>query len=256
MKRAGITGELQHRLAGESVLCGGLAIIVYLVLLTLTSTTDTTMLLSEKLLWQIGGSLLLGLLTGLGAYRLLRQLDDYQVEVLILLALVFGLLALAQHWFLYGPLALLSAGLVLGNHGQILAMSEKSRRHLHDFWELIGGLVNAVLLVLLMLEFLVIAPRFEFFLASLAILPAVLLARFIAMGVPVTVMRYFQAQAPGSVQIMTWGGLRGGISVALVLSLPAGIERDVFVMITAVIIIFSVLVQGLTFRSLVRHLGE
>lgn len=256
MKRAGITGELQHRLAGESVLCGGLAIIVFLVLLTLTSTTDTTMLLSEKLLWQIGGSLLLGLLTGLGAYRLLRQLDDYQVEVLILLALVFGLLALAQHWFLYGPLALLSAGLVLGNHGQILAMSEKSRRHLHDFWELIGGLVNAVLLVLLMLEFLVIAPRFEFFLASLAILPAVLLARFIAMGVPVTVMRYFQAQAPGSVQIMTWGGLRGGISIALVLSLPAGIERDVFVMITAVIVIFSVLVQGLTFRSLVRHLGE
>ena len=199
---------------------------------------------------------MLGLLTGLGAYRLLRQLDDYQVEVLILLALVFGLLALAQHWLLSGPLALLAAGLVLGNHGRILAMSEKSRRHLHDFWELIGGLVNAVLLILLMLEFLKTGPRFEYFLASLAILPVVLLARFIAVGIPVTVLRYFHAEAPGSAQIMTWGGLRGGISVALVLSLPDSMERDVFVMLTAVIVIFSVLVQGLTFRSLVRHLGD
>ncbi|MFO8023811.1 cation:proton antiporter [Thiohalophilus sp.] len=255
LTRARISSELQHRMAGESVLAGGLAVALVLVLMTMVNAPGG-IAITEQIIWQVGGSLLFGLLIGLAAYRLLRHVDHYQVEVLILLALVVGALVLAGHGALSGPLTLLAAGLVLGNHGTLLAMSEKSRRHLHDFWELIGGLVNAVLFVLLALEVMLPGFRMEYLLAALTILPLVLLGRFIAMGLPVTVLRRFRAQTPGSVQIMTWGGLRGGISIALVLSLPAGEAREVLVLVTAVVVLFAVVVQGLTFRSLVRHIGD
>lgn len=255
LARVRVAPELQHRMAGESVLGGGLAVVLCVLLMAMV-VAPGGMAIIDRVVWQVGGSLLFGLLIGLAAYRLLRHVDHYQVEVLILLALVVGALVLAGHGALSGPLTLLAAGLVLGNHGTLLAMSEKSRRHLHDFWELIGGLVNAALFVLLALEVMLPGFRMEYLLAALAILPLVLLGRFIAMGLPVTVLRRFRAQAPGSVQIMTWGGLRGGISIALVLSLPAGEAREVLVLVTAVVVLFAVVVQGLTFRSLVRHIGD
>ncbi|MDZ7803851.1 cation:proton antiporter [Thiohalophilus sp.] len=254
LTRVRVAPELQHRMAGESVLAGGLAVVLFVLLMAMVAPGG--MAITDRVLWQVGGSLLFGLLIGLAAYRLLRHVDHYQVEVLILLALVAGALVLAGHGALSGPLTLLAAGLVLGNHGTLLAMSEKSRRHLHDFWELIGGLVSAALFVLLALEVMLPGFRMEYLLAALAILPLVLLGRFIAMGLPVTVLRRFRAQAPGSVQIMTWGGVRGGISIALVLSLPPGEAREALVLVSAVVLLFAVVVQGLTFRSLVRHIGD
>lgn len=255
LTRVRVAPELPHRMAGESVLGGGLAVVLFVLLMAIVLAPEG-MTLTEQVLWQVGGSLLFGLLIGLAAFRLLRHVDHYQVEVLILLALVVGALVLTGHGALSGPLTLLAAGLVLGNHGTLLAMSEKSRRHLHDFWELIGGLVNAALFVLLALEVMLPGFRMEYLLAALAILPLVLLSRFIAMGVPVTVLRRFRAQPPGSIQIMTWGGVRGGISIALVLSLPAGEARETLVLVTAVVVLFAVVVQGLTFRSLVRRIGD
>ncbi len=254
LSRVRVAPELQHRMAGESVLGSGLAVVLFVLLMARVAPGE--MAITDRVLWQVGGSLLFGLLIGLAAYRLLRHVDHYQVEVLILLALVVGALVLAGHGALSGPLTLLAAGLVLGNHGTLLAMSEKSRRHLHDFWELIGGLVSAALFVLLALEVMLPGFRMEYLLAALVILPLVLLGRFIAMGLPVTVLRHFRAQAPGSVQIMTWGGVRGGISIALVLSLPPGEAREALVLVSAVVLLFAVVVQGLTFRSLVRHIGD
>jgi len=251
--RGGVTQTLQTRMAGEAVLGGGLAIAVFAVLLVLVPVVASP---GKLLLQQVGGSLLFGLVIGLLAYQLLRRIDHYQIEVLIMLALVAGGLVVASHWHLSGPLALLVAGLMLGNHGQLLAMSEKSRRHLHDFWELVGGLVNAVLLVLLILEMMLAGFRGEYLLAALAILPIVLLARLIGAGLPIAIMRYFRSFSPGTIQLMSWGGIRGGISIALVLSLPAGMERDMLVVITAAVVVFSVVVQGLTFVTLVRRLGE
>ncbi|MFP3873213.1 MAG: cation:proton antiporter [Thiohalophilus sp.] len=255
LARAGVPPTLQTRMAGESVLGGGLAIAVFVVLLA-TVSVPASASPGELLLQQVGGSLLFGLVIGLLAYQLLRRIDHYQIEVLIMLSLVAGGLVVASHWRLSGPLALLIAGLVLGNHGQLLAMSEKSRRHLHDFWELIGALVNAVLLVLLILEIMLAGFRGEYLLAALAILPIVLLARLLGVGLPIAIMRYFRSFSPGTIQLMSWGGLRGGVSIALVLSLPAGMERDTLVVITAAVVVFSVVVQGLTFATLVRRLGE
>lgn len=252
LARARVSPELQSRMAGESLLGSGLAIALVVVLLSMSAND----LSAEPLLWRIGGSLLLGLVTGLVAYQLLRRIDHYQVEVLILLALVGGGMVLAGDWQLSAPLAMLVAGLLLGNHGRLLAMSEKSRRHLHDFWELIGGLVNAVLVVLIVLEIMSPGSHAEYLLAALAILPVILLTRFLAVGLPITVLRRFRPVSPGTVQIMSWGGVRGGVSVALVLSLPPGPARDALVIVTAVVVSASIVIQGLTFRSLVRHIGE
>lgn len=249
--RAGVTQTLQTRMAGESLLGAGLAIAVFVVLLSPATVSPETLLVQ-----QVGSSLLFGLVIGLLAYQLLRRIDHYQIEVLIMLALVAGGLVLASHWHLSGPLALLVAGLMLGNHGRLLAMSEKSRRHLHDFWELVGGLVNAVLLILMILEMMLAGFHGEYLLAALAILPIVLLARLIGAGLPIAIMRYFWSFTPGTIQLMSWGGIRGGVSIALVLSLPAGMERDSLLVITAAVVIFSVVVQGLTFATLVRRLGE
>lgn len=255
LTRAGVVPALRDQMVSESVLGAGIAVALAGVLLA-TLLTGGTVSTTHLLLWQVGGGLLFGLIPGLVVYRLLRLIDQYQVESLILLALVAGILVLTLYWQLSTPLALLMAGLVLGNHGRYLAMSAKARRHQQDFWELIGGLVNAVLVVLLALELQRVELRPEYLLAALAILPVVLLTRFMSVGLPITVLRRFRPVPPGTVQFLTWGGLRGGISVALVLLLPPGIHRDALILITAVVIVFAIAVQGLTFRQLVQHHGN
>jgi CPA1 family monovalent cation:H+ antiporter len=143
------------------------------------------------------------------------------------------------------------AGLVIGNHGRSLAMSDKTRKHLDTFWELIDEIMNAVLFVLIGMEILVLSFKGEYLLAALIIIPLVLFVRFISVGMPVMILRKFREFSPRVVQIMTWAGLRGGISVALALSLPLGPERDVLLAITYAVVVFSILVQGLTVNALV-----
>ena len=161
---------------------------------------------------------------------------------------------LASHWHLSGPLAMVVAGLMIGNHGRLLAMSDTTRRHLDLFWELVDEILNAVLFVLIGLEVLVLVFIQEYLLAGLLAIPIVLLARFITVGVPITIMRRFRDFTPKAIQILTWGGLRGGISVALALSLPAGEMRDTLVAVTYAVVIFSILVQGLTIGPLIRSI--
>jgi CPA1 family monovalent cation:H+ antiporter len=144
--------------------------------------------------------------------------------------------------------------LFIGNHGRVLAMSEKTRAHLDTFWELIDEILNAVLFVLIGLEVLLLAIRTEYFLAALAIIPLVLLARYVSVGLPLMIMGRFRRVTPGVVQVMTWGGLRGGISVALALSLPFSIERDIILAITYAVVIFSIIIQGLTISRMVDEI--
>ena len=146
------------------------------------------------------------------------------------------------------------AGLLIGNHGRVLAMSGKTREHLDTFWELVDEILNAVLFVLIGLEVLVLVFIQEYLLAGLLAIPIVLLARFITVGIPITIMRRFRDFTPKAIQILTWGGLRGGISVALALSLPAGEMRDTLVAVTYAVVIFSILVQGLTIGPLIRSI--
>jgi CPA1 family monovalent cation:H+ antiporter len=203
------------------------------------------------------GGVALGLALGYVAYRLLRSVDDYQVEVLITVALVTGGYALAGALHTSGPLAMVAAGLLIGNHGRRLAMSERTRRHIDTFWELVDEIINAVLFVLIGTEVLVLTFSGRILLAGALAVPMVLLARLTTVGAGVHLVRRWARFAPRAVYVLTWGGLRGGISVALALSLPDGspeqrAARTTLLTITYVVVAFSIIVQGLTIGRLVR----
>jgi CPA1 family monovalent cation:H+ antiporter len=172
------------------------------------------------------------------------------VEVLITLALVAGGYALANALHISGPLAIVVAGLLIGNHGRALAMSLVTREHLDTFWELVDEILNAVLFVLIGLEMVVLALTQKYLLAGIMAIPLVLLARFVSVGIPITLLRMRREFSPNVVKILTWGGLRGGISVALALSLPPGPHRELILVMTYMVVVFSILVQGLTIKKL------
>jgi CPA1 family monovalent cation:H+ antiporter len=254
IKQSQVPKSLEAKIAGESLFNDGMAVVVFLVLVRFAtggsdvSAGDVLLLFAQE---AIGGALF-GLSAGAITYWMLKSVDNYQVEVLLTLALVTGGYALAEVLHLSAPIAIVCAGLLIGNHGRTLAMSEKTRKHLDTFWELIDEVLNAVLFVLIGLEVLTLVYDQKYLLAGLLSIPVVLLARFITVGAPITIMRRFRNFSPRAIQILTWGGLRGGISVALALSLPASDIRDALVVVTYVVVVFSILVQGLTIGPLIR----
>lgn len=255
LKSSGAPKSLKMKIAGESLFNDGIGVVAFLIILEIV--TGTHLVRASHIGWlfvkeAIGGGLF-GLGIGYVAYRMLKSVDNYQVELLITLALVTGGYTLANLLHLSGPIAIVVAGLLIGNQGRLLAMSDETRHHLDIFWELVDEILNAVLFVLIGLEVLVLTFTQQYLLASLLIIPVVLLARFIAVGLQVTLLRPFREFSPGVIRIMTWGGLRGGISVALALSLPLGPERDGILAITYAVVVFSILVQGLTIKKLVEH---
>jgi CPA1 family monovalent cation:H+ antiporter len=206
----------------------------------------------------VGGAAL-GLLLGWATYRMLRSVDNYQVEVLLSLALVAGGYALADQLHTSGPIAMVVAGLIIGNTGRAYAMSPVTVEHIDTFWELIDEVLNAVLFVLIGLEVLVIVFRGGLLLAGLLTIPIVLFGRLVSVWVPVSVMWRWGRFPPHTVRLLTWGGLRGGISVALALSIPTHVqgeaihERKVLIAITYLVVVFSIFVQGLTIGPLSRR---
>ena len=254
LKQSKVPKSLEAKIAGESLFNDGMAVVVFLVLVRFAtggsevSAGEVLLLFSQEAI----GGVLFGLAAGAITYWMLKSVDNYQVEVLLTLALVTGGYALAEVLHLSAPIAIVCAGLLIGNHGRTLAMSEKTRKHLDTFWELIDEVLNAVLFVLIGLEVLTLVYDQNYLLAGLLTIPVVLLARFITVGVPITIMRRFRNFSPRAIQILTWGGLRGGISVALALSLPASDIRDTLVVVTYVVVVFSILVQGLTIGPLIR----
>jgi CPA1 family monovalent cation:H+ antiporter len=256
LKSAGAPKSLEMKIAGESLFNDGVGVVVFLGVLEVARSGGdfeashlVTLFVQEAL-----GGAVFGLVVGYLVYRLLKSVDNYQVEVLLTLALVTGGYAAAAALHLSGPIAIVIAGLLIGNHGRLFAMSQATRHHLDIFWELIDEILNAVLFVLIGLEVLVLTFTRQYLLVALMIIPVLLLARFIAVGIPVSLLRPFQEFNPGTVRILTWGGLRGGISVALALSLPLGAERDIILAITYVVVIFSIIVQGLTMSRVVKRL--
>ncbi|MGH7255619.1 MAG: cation:proton antiporter, partial [Nitrospirales bacterium] len=186
-------------------------------------------------------------------YVMLKSVDQYQVEILLTLALVMGGYALADVLHTSGPIAVVVAGLLIGNHGRHLAMSEKTREHVDAFWELVDELLNAILFVLIGLEVLVLTFQDSYLAAGLVAIPTVLLARFLTVGLQAQGFRLFREFSARAVLLLTWGGLRGGISVALALSLPVGEPRDALLLVTYTVVVFSILVQGLTIQRLVTR---
>lgn len=254
LKTAGAPKSLEIKIAGESLFNDGIGVVVFLILLEIALGTHPVSAGYVGVLFfqEVIGGAVLGSAIGYIAYRMIKSVDNYQVELMITLALVTGGYALARAIHVSGPIAIVVAGLLVGNQGRLLAMSEKTRDHLDLFWELIDEILNAVLFLLIGLEVLVLTfPRFSV-LASLLVIPAVLMVRFVIIGCQVTLLRPIQRFSPGAIGIMTWAGLRGGISVALALSLPTGYAREVILVITYAVVVFSVLVQGLTIGKVVR----
>ena len=245
--------SLETKIAGESLFNDGIGVVIFLVLLRIAEgggNVSIAYVLGLFAQEALGGAIL-GFCLGWLAYVMLKRLDNYQVEILITLSLATGGYALAEALHLSAPIAVVIAGLFIGNHGRRCAMSDKTREHLDTFWELVDEILNAVLFVLIGLEILVLTVYERELLAAMLLIPLVLLARFISVGGPITILRGYRTFSPHTVKIMTWGGLRGGISVALALSLPPSPAREVILTITYVIVVFSIVVQGLTIGRLV-----
>ncbi|MGA8004836.1 MAG: sodium:proton antiporter [Burkholderiales bacterium] len=257
LKSMGADTALENKMAGESLFNDGVGVVVFLVLLSIatgehpaTIGSVVTLFLEEA----IGGGLF-GLLTGYLAYRMLRQVDDYEVEILITLALVMGGYALATALHLSGPIATVVAGLLIGNHGRRFAMSKQTREHLDTFWQLIDGILNAILFVLIGLEALLLPFEAAFAWAAVLAIPVVLLARLLSVSLPALVPGLRSEFSPKVIVALTWGGLRGGISIALALALPDVSARSALITTTYAVVVFSILVQGLTVVRVMRRLG-
>ncbi len=248
LKSVGIPKSLETTITGESLFNDGVGVVVFLVLLEVATgghhigPSEVWMLFLKE---AVGGAAF-GLVTGYVCYLMLRSVDDYQTEILLTLALVAGGYALCDALHISGPIAVVVSGLLIGNRGRILAMSQRTRQHLDTFYELIDNILNALLFVLMGFEVLVLHVTPKIFLSGLAIIPCIIFSRMFSVGMPVGLFRLFRPIHPHVVKILTWAALRGGISIALALSVPKVVWRDAIVTVTYMAVVFSIVVQGLT----------
>lgn len=264
LKSVGAPRDLETQISGESLFNDGVGVVVFLALLGFagaghTEHAPSVASVAALFAQEVFGGAALGFGLGWIAYRMLKSMDNYSVEILVSLALVTGGYALADAWHLSGPIAMVVAGLLIGNHGRAFAMSDRTREHLDLFWELVDEILNAVLFVLIGLEVLLLEARGSTVLAGVIAIPVVLLARVAAVGLPLATLRSWVVASPHATTLLTWGGLRGGISVALALALRDALEAhtavaDTILVMTYVVVVFSIVVQGLTVGPLFRRL--
>ena len=264
LKKAGIGKSLETKIAGESLFNDGVGVVVFIVLIELVRQPEAAaaghmfvLHAMEIFFIEAAGGVLFGVLLGLLGFWLLKSVDNYQVEILVTLGLVMGGYTLAHNIHVSGPIAVVVAGLLIGNGGRKYAMSVTTRERLDNFWELLDEILNVVLFVLIGLEVLVLELTGAYFTAGLLAIPLILLARLVSVGLPISLLRAFANRtfSEHAVKILVWGGLKGGISVALALSLPPGPHRDVFLVITYVVVVFSITVQGLTIGRMAKRLS-
>jgi CPA1 family monovalent cation:H+ antiporter len=249
LRQAGISPSLEIKITGESLFNDGVGIVIFLCIYQVAEAGLGQLSAARVVLLfvqQAGGGLLLGLALGYAGYLLLKSIDHYQVELLITIALVLGGNLLADWLQVSAPLAMVMAGLITGNKTRLQGMSETSRDYIDKFWGMIDNLLNAVLFLLIGLEMLVIPFRPSLLWLGLGAIPIVLAARYISVLLPISLLRYNTCFEKNAIGILTWGGLRGGLSVALALSVPASMYGEHFVAITYIIVLFSIIVQGLT----------
>jgi CPA1 family monovalent cation:H+ antiporter len=255
LKKAGVPKRLQLSITGESLFNDGVGVVVFIVLLGIAAGGEElhALHIAELFAVEVLGGALFGAAIGFAVNRMLAQVDQYQVEILLTLAVTTGGYALANRWHLSGPLAMVVAGLMIGGSGRATAMSERTRQRLDDFWELVDEFLNAVLFVLIGIEVVIVELTGPAAVAGLLAIPLVLVVRAVSVGVPITLLRRVQPAPEGALAILTWSGLRGGISIALALALPASPYRSTLLTITYIVVCFSILVQGLTVESFVRR---
>ncbi len=258
LKQAGVPKKLETKIVGESLFNDGVGVVVFLTIYQIASlgsenvaAVDVAILFGQEVI----GGIALGLLLGWVTFRLMRSIDDYDIEVIITLAAVMVGTAVAQYFHLSAPLAMVTAGLMVGmDTVRDSAMSEITESYVDKFWELIDILLNTILFVLIGMEMLVLTFEGNYILAGLLAIPIILLCRFTSLLLPINFFKKKLNFVPNTNLIMTWGGLRGGISIALALGLTEVMHRDLFLVITYIVVVFSILVQGLTVSKLVKKL--
>ncbi len=258
MRRARASKNLEALLTGESLFNDGFAVVVFVVLLgTVTGDHTGSLALHAFTLFlrEAIGGFVFGLGLGWMGYMILKTIDDFPIEIIITLALVSAGYASALALGISGPLAMVVAGIVIGNQGRARGMSATTVQNLDRFWEMVDIILNAVLFVIIGLEVLLFVDQFSWLglVAGIAAIPIVLFARFVSVGVPMLALRPRGSRARRALPLITWAGIRGAIPVALALSLPVGQNRTLVITITYVVVVFSVLVQGTTIKYLVGH---
>ncbi|APQ19177.1 cation:proton antiporter [Maribacter hydrothermalis] len=257
LKKAGAPKKLETKIVGESLFNDGVGVVVFLTIFQLASATEvpvTPLDIIELFGIEVIGGLALGLALGWGTYKLMRSIDDYDIEVIITLATVMVGTLIAQKFHLSAPLAMVAAGLVVGNDTvRNSAMSETTETYVDKFWELLDILLNTLLFVLIGMEMLVLSFKTEYVIAGLLAIPLVLICRYLSLLIPI---KFFEKKLdfiPKTNLVMTWGGLRGGISIALALGLSDEMHRDAFLVITYIVVVFSIIGQGLTVEKLIKR---
>ena len=258
LRQAHIPASLEIKISGESLFNDGVAVVIFLTIYEVIAHGPAN-LSAGNILWlflrETGGGLLLGTLLGYAGFLLLRSIDHYQVEVMITLAIVTGGYLLADRLDISGPLAMVVAGLITGSKSRVEVMSQITRDYIDKFWEMIDEFLNAILFLLIGLEMLILPFNQLYLLLGLLSIPIALAARYLSVWLPISMLRSRTAFERNTIAILTWGGLRGGISVALALSIPTGMHGQLFISITYIIVLFSIIVQGLTIGKVARRLA-
>ena len=257
LKKANISKSLEMKIAGESLFNDGVAVVVFLTILHVAQDPDSLSFtgIASLFLKEAIGGLVLGLAIGYMAFLMMRSIDNYSIEVLITLAVVMGGYVLASRLHISGPLAMVAAGILIGNQGKQLAMSAQTNDYIDKFWELIDETLNAILFVLIGMELLLIDFKNLYLIIGLVLIVLILIVRYFSVWLPAQVIRLKEKLDRNTLYMLTWGGLRGGISIALALSLRPEHGKEIWVALTYIVVAFSILVQGLTVGKLAKKLS-
>ena len=260
LKKAGVPKKLETKIVGESLFNDGVGVVVFLTIFAIAAKPDAAIEVSDILTLfgqEVIGGIVLGLLLGWVTYKLMKSIDNYEIEVILTLAAVMGGTMLAHQFHLSAPLAMVTAGLMVGNDTvRNSAMSETTETYVDKFWELVDVLLNTILFVMIGMEMLLLTLEGKYIYAGLIAIPVILLCRYISLWLPVKFFSKKLDFVPKTTLIMTWGGLRGGISIALALSLTSEMHRELFLVITYIVVVVSIVGQGLSVEPIIKKLTK